>query len=119
MKLGYNDIKAALIEGGLELFKTENNKRNIGKRAPLVLAEMLNKRSPQSTRLLKVSELEVGMIVLVRSGRARIEVSRPCYGESGWLFIARYVDGEHKGTEYECRSVLDNDQWIEEPTDGA
>jgi hypothetical protein len=67
-----------------------------------------------STRLLKVNELEIGMIALVRSGRARIEVSRPCYRESGWLFIARYIDGKHKGTEYESRSILDSDQWIEE-----
>lgn len=67
-----------------------------------------------SVRRLRIDELKVGMTVLERSGRAVIEESRPCYGESGWFFAARYTEGEWKGEICEHRGILDNYFWIEE-----
>lgn len=63
--------------------------------------------------LIPIAEVQVGMVLLERSGRARVKVSRPCYGESGWMFVAEYIEGPWIGQEMEHRSILDNAVWQE------
>ena len=67
-----------------------------------------------SVRLINIAEVEVGMVTLEREGRARVTVSHPAYGESGWYYKAIYLEGKWQDEWCSHKGILDNTVWIEE-----